>query len=209
MAQFTCSFRSLAHDLHTYEPLGKERSSWSRICKTSTTANTCHKIRCSVSWQHQRQGSSGWHRGFKKPGKQSIGISRGGRNTKIHLVSASDRIAVIFSLSAGQCHDAPQGRKLIEQMEAAEKCFLLMDRAYEDDLTRELSVKQGFTPVVPPKSNRKNPWDYDKEIYRRRNEVERLFRRIKHFRRVFTRYEKLDVMFIAFITVALIVDAIK
>ena len=125
------------------------------------------------------------------------------------MVSASDRIAVIFSLSAGQSHDVPQGGKLIEQMEATEKCFLLMDRAYEDDLTRKLSVKQGFTPVVPPKSNRKNTWDYDKEIYRRRNEVERLFRRIKRFRRMFTRYDKLDVMFVAFITVALIVDAIK
>jgi len=115
----------------------------------------------------------------------------------------------MFSLSAGQCHDAPQGRKLIEQMEPTEQCFLLMDRAYEDDLTRELSVKQGFTPVVPPKKNRKNPWDYDKEMYKRRNEVERLFRRIKRFRRVFTRYEKTDIMFIAFITIALIADAIK
>ena len=115
----------------------------------------------------------------------------------------------MFSLSAGQCHDAPQGRKLIEQMEPTEQCFLLMDRAYEDDLTRELSVKQGFTPVVPPKKNRKNPWDYDKEMYKRRNEVERLFRRIKRFRRVFTRYEKTDIMFIAFITIALIASAIR
>ena len=84
-----------------------------------------------------------------------------------------------------------------------------MDRANEDDLTRELAVKQGFTPVVPPKKSRKNPWDYDQEIYKRRNAVERLFRRIKRFRSVFTRYEKLDVMFIAFITIALITDAIK
>ena len=68
---------------------------------------------------------------------------------------------------------------------------------------------QGFTPVVPSKRNRKNPWDYDREMYRRRNEVERLFRCIKRSRRAFTRYEKLDVMFSAFITVALIADAIK
>ena len=84
-----------------------------------------------------------------------------------------------------------------------------MDRAYEDDLTRKLAVKQGFTPVVSPKKSRKNPWDYDKEVYKRRNEAERLFRRIKRFRSVFTRYEKLDVMFIAFITIALITDAIN
>ena len=53
-----------------------------------------------------------------------------------------------------------------------------MDRAYEDNETRELAVKQGFVPVVPPKRNRKNPWEYDKELYKRRNEVERYFLRI-------------------------------
>jgi len=84
-----------------------------------------------------------------------------------------------------------------------------MDRAYEDDQTRDLAEKQGFTPVVPPKKNRLEPWEYDKELYRRRNEVERLFRRIKRFRRVFTRYEKLDLMFRAFLIIALIMDAIK
>ena len=115
----------------------------------------------------------------------------------------------MFSLSAGQRHDALEGRKLIEQLHVADECYLLMDRAYEDDATRGLAVGQGFIPVVPPKKNRKNPWDYDREMYRRRNEVERLYRRIKRFRRVFTPYEKLDVMFSAFITVALIADAIK
>ena len=81
-----------------------------------------------------------------------------------------------------------------------------MDRAYEDDETRQLASNQGFIPVVPPKTNRREPWEYDKELYKRRNEVERLFRRIKRFRRVFTRYEKLDTMFMAFITFAIIVD---
>jgi transposase len=126
------------------------------------------------------------------------------------LASASDRIAVIFSLSGGEKHDAPEGRKLIEQLPPAEEpCSLLMDRAYEDNETRTLSINQGFRPVVPPKKSRLEPWDYDKELYKRRNEVERLFRRIKRFRRVFTRYEKLDVMYLAFFTFVLIVDAIK
>lgn len=70
-----------------------------------------------------------------------------------------------------------------------------MDRAYEGDETRTLAVAQGFNPVVPPKSNRKEPWEYDKELYKRRNEVERFFRRIKDFRRIATRFEKLDVTF--------------
>ena len=84
-----------------------------------------------------------------------------------------------------------------------------MDRAYEDDKTRALVIEQGFTPVVPPKKSRLEPWEYDEKLYKRRNEVERFFRRIKGFRRVFTRYEKLDAIYLAIITFAMIVDALK
>ena len=84
-----------------------------------------------------------------------------------------------------------------------------MDKAYEGDETRQLALDLGFIPVVPPKSNRLEPWEYDREMYRRRNEVERLIRRPKGFRRIFSRFDKLDVMFIAFIQFALIVDALK
>ncbi|MGD0788789.1 MAG: transposase, partial [Terracidiphilus sp.] len=56
---------------------------------------------------------------------------------------------------------------------------------------------------------RLNPWQYNRELYKKRNEVERLFRRIKGFRRIFSRFEKLDVVFLAFLTFALIVEALK
>ena len=60
-----------------------------------------------------------------------------------------------------------------------------------------------FRPVAPPKSNRVAPWEYDKELYKQRNEVERLFRRLKGFRRVFSRFDKLDVIFLGFIVFVL------
>ncbi len=63
-------------------------------------------------------------------------------------------------------------------------------------------------PVVPPNPQRKQPWSLDQQTYRRRNEVERLLRRLKAWRRVFTRYDKTDVMLAAFITVALIAEAL-
>jgi len=84
-----------------------------------------------------------------------------------------------------------------------------MDRAYEGDETRQLAVELGYVPVVPPKHIRRAPWDYDHVLYKRRNEIERLFRRLKGFRRLFSRFDKLDVMFLAFITFALIVDGIR
>ena len=66
-----------------------------------------------------------------------------------------------------------------------------------------------YRPVVPPKHNRRTPWAYDRAVSKRRNEIERLFRRLKGFRRLFSRFEKLDVMFIGFITFALIVEGLR
>ena len=85
---------------------------------------------------------------------------------------------------------------------------MIMDRAYEGDETRQLLFSMEVQPVVPPNPNRLNPWEYDRELYKKRNEVERLFRRLKSFRRIFSRFEKLDVMFIAFIHIALIFDGL-
>lgn len=67
----------------------------------------------------------------------------------------------------------------------------------------------GLMAVVPPNPQRRVPWTYDKQLYCKRNQIERLFRRLKAWRRVFTRYDKLDIMFAAFITVALIAEALR
>jgi len=83
-----------------------------------------------------------------------------------------------------------------------------MDKAYEGEETRKKATEQGFTPVVPPKSNRINPWEYDKELYKRRNEIERYILRLKRFRKVFTRYDKLDVVYIGIIIFAMLFDAV-
>ena len=86
---------------------------------------------------------------------------------------------------------------------------LLMDKAYEDNLTRQLVLDLGMVPVVPPKSNRIEPWEYDRALYKKRNEIERLFRRLKGFRRIFSRFEKLDLVFLAFLQFALILEALR
>ena len=84
-----------------------------------------------------------------------------------------------------------------------------MDSAYQDDATRELAQGMGLVPVVPPNPQRRQPWSHDKRLYRQRNQIERLLRRIKAWRRVFTRYDKLDSMFAAFITAVLIAEAVR
>ncbi len=117
---------------------------------------------------------------LKKNGPQAIGKSRGGWNTKIHMVAADARTAITFSLSPGQAHDAPAGRALLSRLGAPNRpLHWLMDRAYEGNESRQLALDLGFIPVVPPKENRMEPWEYDREMYKRRDEVERLFRRPK------------------------------
>jgi len=74
-----------------------------------------------------------------------------------------------------------------------------MDSAYEGDETLRLARQLGYTPIVPPNPNRLKPWELDRIAYRRRNEIERLFRRLKSYRRVFCRFDKLDVLFTGFI----------
>jgi transposase len=149
-------------------------------------------------------------RGIKKNGKQAIGRSKGGLTTKVHLIAANEKTAVEFILSEGQLHDAPQGRLLMDTVGKLEgSAPIVMDRAYEDDYTRCTAWTLGFKPVVPPKKNRLNPWEYDRELYKRRNEIERLFRLIKGFCRIFTRFEKMDSMFAGFIQLAFVFVAVR
>ena len=63
----------------------------------------------------------------------------------------------------------------------ADKGFLVADRAYESNETRQLALDLGYTPVIPPKSNRRHPWDYNHQINKRRNDIKRLFRWLKAY----------------------------
>ena len=84
-----------------------------------------------------------------------------------------------------------------------------MDGAYDDNQTLQLALDFGFIAVVPPRPNRLDPWQYDPAMDRRRHEVERLFRRLKGFRRIFSRFDQLDLLYLGFLHFALIVEALR
>ena len=126
------------------------------------------------------------------------------------MVAADARTAITFALSPGQASDAVEGRELLGGIgPLPAPLYLIMDQAYEDNKTLQLALDFGYIPVVPPKSNRLQPWQYDKAMYRKCNEIERLFRRLKGFRRIFSRCDKLAVVFLAFLNFALIVEALR
>lgn len=89
---------------------------------------------------------------------------KGALSTKTHLASTSARYTKIFRLSAGNKHDTPKGRKLIECFYSEHSHYPLMDRVYKDYETRKLAAKQGFIPVVLHKCNRRKPWNMIKNF---------------------------------------------
>lgn len=99
-----------------------------------------------------------------------------------------------FALSAGACHDS----RFSEVLWNKEDCdFMIADRGYDNDDFRAKLIERHIVPVIPGKKNRLVPVEYDKYIYKERNFIERFFNRIKHFRRIATRYDKTSIMFMA------------
>jgi transposase len=102
-------------------------------------------------------------------------------------------------LTAGQAHDLSQAKELIQEQKAE---HVIADKGYDSDDFVAVVAAQGAKPVIPPRSNRKTPREYDKHLYKERNRVERFLNRAKHYRRVATRYEKTARNFLAFWQVA-------
>jgi transposase len=132
--------------------------------------------------------------------KQAIGRSRGGRNTKIHALSDARGRLLSVLLTGGQAHDCPPAQRLIRRTKPAAK--LLGDAAYDSAELRQWLDKRGTKPVVPNRANRLQPFHFNKTAYKQRHHIENAFCRLKDFRRVFTRYDKLARNFLASVCLA-------
>ena len=141
----------------------------------------------------------------KKGGQaaQALGRSRGGFSTKIHVSVDGLGNPLRFILTGGQQHDITQAEELIAGY-AGE--HVLADQGYDAQEFRQHILELGMMPVIPPRSNRKAPADYDRHLYRERHLVECFINKIKHYRRIFSRFEKLDTRYPGFLhfTAALI-----
>jgi len=149
---------------------------------------------------HARQSASlggGRKRGEQK---QAVGRSRGGRNTKIHaLADAKGRLLAIL-LTGGEAHDCPIAERLIRRVKPAKR--MLGDKAYDSAELREELDERGTKPVIPNRCNRKQPFSFSKRLYRLRWRIENAFNRLKDFRRVATRYDRLALNYLASVCLA-------
>ena len=123
--------------------------------------------------------------------------------TKIHLICANTTDSLAFSLSPGQASDHKEGLGILAATPLPRRTRVVMDKGYSSYVMRQFVRTKQCIPVVPPKSDIKRPWRYDHIVYKARNQIERLFRYLKNFRRVATRYDKLDTSYRAFVALGL------
>jgi transposase len=103
-------------------------------------------------------------------------------------------------LTGGEAHDCPVAERLIDRVESAE--CLLGDKAYDSAELREELEQRGTKPVIPNRSNRKHPFRFSKRLYKLRWRIETAFNRLKDFRRIATRYDKLARNYLASVCLA-------
>jgi transposase len=128
---------------------------------------------------------------------QALGRSRGGFSTKIHISVDALGNPLRFKLTGGQRHDITQAEPLIAECEFD---YLIADKSYDADHLLDVVVQQGAVPVIPPRARRKVQREYDTFLYRERHLVECFINKIKQYRRVFSRFEKLASRYLGFLS---------
>ncbi|WP_264484162.1 IS5 family transposase [Xanthomonas oryzae] len=148
VAEHGCKWRGLPERFGNWHTVYTRINRWAKsgvLDRMFAQLQTCQIVRIKIEAVSLDSTSIKVHPdgtgAFKKNGPQSIGKSRGGWNTKIHMVAADARTAITFGLTPGNAHDAPAGRALLEHLGPVERpVHLLMDRAYEDNETRKLAL---------------------------------------------------------------------
>jgi transposase len=131
-----------------------------------------------------------------------MGRSRGGLTTKIHALVDALGLPIKLKLTEGQAHDGRSADDMLDEI--GDGSILLADRAYDSDAMREKLARRGAWACVKPMPGRKRVPAFSPLLYKNRNQVERFFNKLKHFRAVATRYDKRDDNFLASVQLAAI-----
>jgi transposase len=157
---------------------------------------------CRDGWQ-LREGASLRPRRKRGAQVQAIGISRGGQPTKIHALSDTLGRPVVLTVTAGNVSDIKMADALLAEVKNGG--YVLADKGYDSDKLRASIRSKGAKPVIPGRKSRKKKVRFDKDRYRFRWMAEAVFCRLKDFRRVATRYDKLARNYASALAIASIV----
>src|SRR5579859_532001 len=194
LAGLARAIRSLGFGLQTIQPLVQTgglgtstRSTWRR-CRTQEPPIGLHHRSCPPTRGGRSRGQE----------SQALGRSRGGFSTKIHVAVTSEGQPAKLHLTEGQRHDVTCAEILLEDLAPQ---HVIGDKGYDSDPLRDKIRSLGAKPVIPSRRAHRTR-RHDRKRYKLRNVVERFIGRIKHCRRVATRYDKLAVTFLGFVQVA-------
>jgi transposase len=132
----------------------------------------------------------------KKEGAQSLGRSRGGFSTKIHLATDALGNALRFILTGGERNDITQAEALVEDLAAH---YVIADKAYDAAPFVMKLKERNLEVVIPSRRNRKEQREIDTYLYKERHLIENQIGKLKQFRRVFSRFDKLAKNYLSFI----------
>lgn len=130
---------------------------------------------------------------------QALGRSKGGFSTKIHANVDALGNPLRFLLTGGQRHDITQAENLIAGFDFER---VIADRSYDAQGFLQKIAEKEAEAVIPPRKNRKEQREYDRHLYKERHLIECFFNKIKHYRRIFSRFEKLDKRLLGFLSFA-------
>jgi transposase len=134
-----------------------------------------------------------------EPINEALGRSRGGFSCKLHIAVDAQGQAVELRLGPGEEHDVTRAPELLGEYEPG---CVIGDKGYDSDELVMVIRERGAEAVIPPRSNRTTKRHWNKKKYKRRNLVERFVNRIKHYRRVATRFDKTARNYLAFVHLA-------
>ncbi len=137
---------------------------------------------------------------------QAFGRTKGGLNTKICAWDEGRGRLMVVVIAPGQVYEVEAAGPLLETLR---RILLVGDKGFDSDALRRQMLAQGCLASVPPRSGRRAPAWFHREFYRQRHKIENFFQRIKIYKRVSTRYEKLALTFLNFVLVAAVFDWLK
>lgn len=200
MARAGCQWRLLPEHYGHYRAVHKRFLEWSRkgvwerlfqhvkvdpdMEVTSIDATIVRAHACSAGYKKNSQSA------------EALGRSRGGFTTKIHAVVDALGNPLKFTLSPGQNHDVTQAPQMLKDFEGIQ---ILADKGYDSAELIEQLEAQKCVAIIPSRSNAKNPRTYDKHVYKERHMIECFFGKIKHFRHIFSRFDKAAQAFLGFL----------
>jgi len=196
LAGLSGGLRSIHDDLQSLSSLVSPR----RLAALVHSGGRRQQRRYADHRQHHGKGASLCGRRKRGASAQAIGRSRGGRTTKIHAVVDGHGRIIAFEITPGQLGDARAALGLLGPLPPARLCAA--DTAYDSNGLRQFLLERGTLPVIPNNPTRKRFHPFDPEAYKRRNVIERALCRLKDWRRIATRYDKLAMNFSAAVAIA-------